>query len=90
LEPQDPKPASRASSGRPTPQLALKFGSTLRAENLQTPRFCSFSARTKGLLFPPQLPEIRKVQKKVIKRGNQNEIRKEKSAINKTRKITLP
>jgi hypothetical protein len=36
LEPQDPKPASRASSGRPTPRLALKFGlgASLKMPNL--------------------------------------------------------
>ena len=40
LEPQDPKPASRASSGRPTPQLALKFGlgASLKMPNLHDKR----------------------------------------------------
>jgi hypothetical protein len=40
LEPQDPKPASRASSGRPTPRLALKFGlgASLKMPNLHPPK----------------------------------------------------
>jgi hypothetical protein len=40
LEPQDPKPASRASSGRPTPRLALKFGlgASLKMPNLHDKR----------------------------------------------------
>jgi hypothetical protein len=62
LEPQDPKPASRASSGRPTPQLALKFGSTLRAENFKPLSFALFG-RAKGLLFPPKRVELRRFDK---------------------------
>ena len=45
LEPQDPKPASRASSGRPTPQLALKFGlgASLKMPNLHPPKRMVYS-----------------------------------------------
>ena len=63
LEPQDPKPASRASSGRPTPQLALKFGSTLRAENFKPLGFALVQKEQKVYCFLLNEAKLRRFDK---------------------------